>query len=239
MKPKNILIPFAILLTLVFTACSAAAPETTTETGAVTVAEEAAQEATEAPVEEAASEESASDEAATYIVDTAASSIAWRGEKPLKYDHVGTVNIAEGQLTFAGDQLTGSSFTIDMTSIVNEDLIGKDKEKADLEGHLKSDDFFGVETFPTATLVIKSAEPTGTDGQYTAVADLTMKDITNEITFVTDVTVGEGTLNATADIVVDRSQFDVRFGSGSFFDNLGDKLISDEMELTITLVANS
>lgn len=232
MKKNLLVIPLALLLALVLAACPAPAPTTTETGGAVTVAEEA----TAAPAEEAMSDAPAGEEA-TYVVDTAASSIAWRGEKPLKYDHVGTVNIAEGQMTFAGDQLTGSSFTIDMTSIVDEDLSGKDK--ADLEGHLKSDDFFGVETHPTATFVIKSAEPTGTDGQYNAVADLTIKGITNEITFVTDVTVADGTLNGTADIVVDRSQFDVRFGSGSFFDDLGDKLISDEIELTVTLVANS
>lgn len=234
MKQKSLLIPVVLLLAFVLAACPAAAPAQ--ETGAVTVAEQPAEEATAAPAEEAAAE-MASGEEVTYTVDTSASSIEWRGEKPLQYGHVGNVNIAEGQMTFAGDKLMGSSFTIDMTSIVDTDLEGEDKAK--LEGHLKSDDFFGVETFPTAMLVIKSAEPTGTDGQYNAVADLTIKEITNEITFVTDVTVADGALNATAEIVFDRALFDVRFGSGSFFDDLGDKMISDEIELTVTLAAKS
>lgn len=236
MNRKLLLIALTALFAFVVAACPAAAPATTSETGSVTVAEEAETEPTKEAAEEAA-EESMSGEEATYVVDTAASTVMWSGEKPLQYAHVGTVDIAEGQMTFAGDQLTGSSFTIDMTSINNTDLSGEDK--ADIEGHLKSDDFFGVETYPTAMLVIKSAEPADADGQYNVVADLTMKGITNEITFVTTVTVGDGTINATADIVIDRSQFDVRFGSDSFFDDLGDKLISDEIELTVSLVANS
>lgn len=234
MNRKYLLLPLVALCVLILAACPAPAADTAAETGSAAVVEA---EATEAPAEEAASETDTSGEEATYAVDTAASTIQWRGEKPLQYGHTGKVNIAEGTMSFAGEQLLSSSFTIDMTSIVDEDLSGSDK--ADLEAHLKSDDFFGVETYPTATLVIKSAEPAGTDGQYNVVADLTMKDITNEITFVTVVTVGDGTINATADIVVDRSQFDVQFGSGSFFDNLGDKLISDEIELTVSLVANS
>lgn len=230
---RTLLLPLTLLLAFLLAACPASAPATTSDSGSAP----AADEATPAPADEASAETSDSADEATYVVDTAASTITWRGEKPLQYGHTGTVNIAEGQMTFAGNQLTGSSFTIDMTSIENEDLSGSDK--ADLEGHLKSDDFFGVETYPTATLVIKSAEPTETDGQYNVVADLTMKDITNEITFVTDVTVGDGTLSAAAEITVDRAQFDVRFGSGSFFDNLGDKLISDEIQLTISLLASS
>ena len=111
--------------------------------------------------------------------------------------------------------------------------------KTDLEGHLKSEDFFGVEAFPTASLIIKSAEPTDVENQYTVVADLTIKEITNEITFVTDVELGEGTLTAKADLVFDRAAFDVRYSSGSFFDDLGDKLISDEVEMSVTLVAQS
>ncbi len=70
-------------------------------------------------------------------------------------------------------------------------------------------------------------------------ADLTIKETTDEIQFVTDVVVGDGTLAATADIVVDRSIYDVQYGSGSFFDNLGDDLISDEMQMTVSLVANN
>lgn len=233
-KRNSTLLIGAILLILILAACSVPAPEATVETAA-----EAAP--TEAPAEEmseASSEEmEASGDEVTYTVDAAASSIGWTGSKPLQYSHTGTVDIAEGSMTFAGTQLVGSSFTIDMTTIANSDLSGSDK--ADLEGHLKSEDFFGVEAHPTASLVIKSAEATDVENQYTAVADLTIKGITNEITFVTDVEVGEGTLTATSAFVFDRSQFDVRFGSGSFFDDLGDQLISDEVEMLVTLVANS
>lgn len=232
---RKVLVIGTVLLMLILAACAIPAPEGTEEAASEMAAptEEAAEEVAEAESEESA----ASGEEVTYTVDAAASAVVWTGAKPLQYTHTGTVDIAEGTMTFAGTQLVGSSFTIDMTTIDNTDLSGD--EKTDLESHLNSDDFFGVETYPSASLVIKSAEPTDVENQYTAVADLTIKDITNEITFVTDVEVGEGTLTATADFVFDRAQFDVQFGSGSFFDNLGDRLIADEVEMSVTLVASS
>ena len=134
-------------------------------------------------------------------------------------------------------ELLEGSFTIDMTTITPTSQSGNMLEM--LTGHLLSDEFFGVESYPTATLVLKSAEPTAVEGQYAVVGDLTIKETTDEIEFLTDVVVGEGTLEATADIVVDRSIYDVQYGSGSFFSDLGDDLISDEMEMTVTLVASA
>jgi len=170
-------------------------------------------------------------EAVAYTVDTAASTIEWLGSKAIGDSHIGTVDIAEGQLSIVGDQLQAGSFVIDMTTIHTDD---SDR----LLGHLKSDDFFGVETHPTALLVLKSAEPTDTEGQYEVIADLTMKGLTEEIAFMADVTMENGMIIADADMIIDRSLFDVRYGSGSFFDNLGDDLINDEIELTVNLVAN-
>lgn len=140
-------------------------------------------------------------------------------------------------MSFDGDQFVDGTITIDMTTIATTSQSGGMAEQ--LVGHLSSDDFFGVETYPTSILVIKSAEPTDVDNQYLVKADLTIKETTGEIEFTTDVTVGDGTLTATADIVFDRAEFNVQYGSGSFFDNLGDKLINDEVEMTVTLVANN
>ena len=184
------------------------------------------------PAEEPATE---AGEAATYTVDTEASTLEWYGERPLAGSENGIVQIAEGQLTFMGTELVDGSMVIDMTTIEptskTGDMLGM------LTGHLKSDDFFAVETYPTATLVIKSAEPTDVENQYMVTADLTIKETTAEIQFLTDVVVGDGTLAATAEIVVDRSIYNVQYGSGSFFDNLGDDLISDEVLMTVSLVA--
>jgi polyisoprenoid-binding protein YceI len=228
---RKIMLAVAVLFIVVLSAaCTPAAPQAAQEAPAAEAAP------TEAPAEETVAESAdAGDDAATYAVDNAASVVEWYGSKPIGASEAGTVAIAEGALSFAGSELVDGQVVIDMTTIETTSQSGDMANM--LVGHLSSDDFFGVETYPTANLVIKSAQPTGEEGQYAVVADLTIKETTEEIEFVTDVVVGEGTIEATADIVVDRSIYDVRYNSGTFFSDLGDDLISDEMELTVKLVA--
>jgi len=145
------------------------------------------------------------------------------------------VNITEGQMNFAGEQLVDGTIVIDMSSIATTSQSGGMAEQ--LVGHLSSDDFFGVATYPTAQLVLKSVEATATANQYLVKADLTIKETTKEIEFVTDVAVADDTLNGSAEIIVNRADFDVRYNSGTFFSGLGDDLISDEMTITVTLIA--
>ena len=123
-----------------------------------------------------------------------------------------------------------------MTSITVTDISGGGAKK--LEGHLKSADFFGTEENPTATLKITKAIPYGTSGAYKIVADLTIKKITKSIKFKANVDMSGNQISANAKITVDRSDFNVRYGSGSFFDNLGDKTIYDEFDIEVKLVAN-
>ncbi|RMF26905.1 MAG: YceI family protein [Bacteroidetes bacterium] len=170
----------------------------------------------------------------TYTVSTDQSVIVWKGYK-VTGEHTGTINLKSGTLEFEDGRLVGGRFEIDMTSIQDTDLSGKWKTK--LENHLKSDDFFGVEQFPVSTFVIKKVAPKGTPGDYKIVGDLTIKGITKEIKFYAHVEEAGGQVNATAKITVDRTEFNVRYGSGSFFDNLGDKTIYDEFDLEVTLVA--
>ena len=155
------------------------------------------------------------------------SNITWLGKK-VTGQHEGTITLESGYFNMDGDQIVGGEFVIDMTSITVTDLkAGKGKEK--LEGHLKSDDFFGVANHPKATLTINSALKNG--ATYTVRGDLTIKNITQPISF--EMTMNGN--NATATVVIDRSKFDVRYGSGSFFDNLGDKTIYDDFELTVNM----
>ena len=228
---RKIILAVAVLFIVVLSAaCNAAAPQAAQEAPAADAAP------TEAPAEEAVAESAdVADGAATYTVDDAASVVEWYGSKPIGASESGTVAVVEGALSFEGSELVDGQVVIDMTSIETTSQSGDMANM--LVGHLSSDDFFGVETYPTANLVIKSAQPTGEEGQYAVVADLTIKETTEEIEFVADVVVGEGTIEATADIVVDRSIYDVRYNSGTFFSDLGDDLISDEMELTVKLVA--
>ncbi|HUR30023.1 MAG TPA: YceI family protein [Saprospiraceae bacterium] len=161
------------------------------------------------------------------------SAIAWTAYK-VTGKHHGLVAIKEGSLDIQDGLLTGGSFVIDMTSISVSDLQGNGKAK--LESHLKSDDFFGVEQFPTATLVITEAKSNG-DGNYDIKANLTIKGITNPIAFNAIINQGGNTFKASADITVDRTLYNVRYGSGKFFENLGDATISDEFVLNVSLVA--
>lgn len=154
------------------------------------------------------------------------STITWKGKKILG-SHYGSIKLKEGSLVMTGDQITGGKFVIDMTTIVVEDLKGD--SKAQLEGHLRSDDFFGIENFPTSTLVIKSGNKTE-EGFYIN-GDITIKGTTEPIAFLLKIN-GD---NATTQLKIDRTKFNVRYGSGSFFANLVDNTIYDDFELTITL----
>lgn len=170
-----------------------------------------------------------------YKVKADQSNIAWTGHK-VTGQHNGTIAIKDGSLNINDGILSGGSFTIDMTTISDLDQQGEGKTK--LEGHLKSDDFFGVATYPTATLKITKATAKG-NGQYNITADLTIKGITNPVTFDASLKTESNQLTATADIKVDRTLYNIRYGSGKFFDNLGDKAIYDEFDLNVKLVAAS
>ncbi|PXY42664.1 YceI family protein [Flavobacterium cheongpyeongense] len=165
--------------------------------------------------------------AQTKKIDVKASTIKWVGKK-VTGEHSGTVNFKEGAVVLKGKKLVGGSFTVDMTSLTSTDLTGEYQGK--LNGHLKADDFFGTEKYPTATLVIKTIGTKSKD-LYTATADLTIKGITKPVTF--DIAVNENT--ATTVFKVDRTKYDIKYGSGSFFDGLGDKTIKDEFELAVSL----
>jgi polyisoprenoid-binding protein YceI len=171
-------------------------------------------------------------ETTTYKANTSNSQIAWVGYK-VTGKHMGTIALKDGALEFDGEKLTGGGFTIDMTTLTVTDLEGKMKDK--LEGHLKSADFFGIENHPTASFEITKVAPRDASGGYKVTGDLTIKGITNSIKFNAVVAPGSDGKTATADIKVDRSEFDIKYGSGSFFDNLGDKTIYDEFDLSVTL----
>ena len=160
-------------------------------------------------------------------VDVKASTVEWTGEK-VTGSHNGSIDLESGYFMMEDDKIVGGEFVMDMSSIVVTDLTGENKGK--LEGHLKSEDFFGVEKHPTAKLVITSAAAKG-DGKYGIVGDLTIKNETHPITFDLEMNGN----SATTELTIDRSKYNVRYGSGSFFDNLGDKTIYDNFELAVNL----
>ena len=155
------------------------------------------------------------------------SSVTWKGYK-VTGSHMGSIALKQGSLDFKDGKLVGGEFTIDMATIVNTDMEGEYKAK--LEGHLKSDDFFGVATYPTAKLVFNTVKSTGKNS-YEVSGDLTIKDKTNPVSF--DISIYGN--KATANVKIDRTKFDVRYGSTSFFDDLQDKAIYDEFVLITDL----
>lgn len=160
-------------------------------------------------------------------IDVAKSKIEWVGKK-VTGQHNGTVNFKGGTLTFKGKKLTGGTFVVDMTSLTATDLQGEYQGK--LNGHLKADDFFGTDKFPTSKLVFKKIVDKG-NGVFGVSADLTIKEVTAPVQF--EITVKGNT--ATTAFKVDRTKYGIKYGSGSFFDNLGDKTINDEFDLTVSL----
>ena len=160
-------------------------------------------------------------------IKTENSKVVWKGYK-VTGSHEGTIAIKSGYLNFIEDKLTGGSFVIDMSTITNTDLEGEYKGK--LERHLKSDDFFGVEKFPTGDLIFTKVKSTGKNS-YKITGDLTIKGITETVSFALSVYGNK----ANASLKIDRSKFDVRYGSTSFFDGLKDKAIYDEFDIIADL----
>ncbi|WP_318640779.1 YceI family protein [Flavobacterium ardleyense] len=167
--------------------------------------------------------------AQTKTINTAKSQIKWVGEK-VTGKHEGTVNLSSGTLILDKQKIVGGTFTIAMPTLTVTDLTA-DQGKAKLEGHLKSEDFFDTETSPEAKLVFRSVAPKANQ-MYTVTADLTIKGITQPVTF--DLKANSTTASTT--FKVDRTKYDIKFKSGSFFDNLGDKAIYDDFTIAVNLV---
>jgi len=167
----------------------------------------------------------------SYKVDPAKSTLTWLGKK-MTGSHKGTIDLQSGDLLFNGKKLAGGNFAINMTTIKDED------KSANLEKHLKADDFFGADKFATSTFVIKKVAA-GKGNAINVTGDLTIKGVTNSITFPATVAWNtDGTVTATAEkVVVDRTKYGIKYRSKGMFPDIGDKMIYDDFELAIKLVA--
>lgn len=164
-----------------------------------------------------------------FKADIDKSEVKWTGRK-VTGEHHGHIKLKSGVLILEHERIVSGNFTIDMKTITNYDLEDEELNKT-LVGHLKSDDFFGVEKYPEATLVIVHSSKFR-NGKAEVKGDLTIKEITHPVSFTVERY--NGTYKAS--IVIDRAKYDVRYGSGSFFDNLGDKLIYDDFTVGVKLV---
>ncbi len=171
-----------------------------------------------------------------YTVDPIASKIIWKARR-VAYGHEGTLQIKHGKFAVSNKTITTGEFIIDMNTIKNLDLVDV-KMNNKLVGHLKSRAFFYIKKHPESSLKITSIKKQQSDlGNYSVIGNLTIKDITNEVSFPATIEINNNRLTALAKITFDRSKFNIRYGSGNFFENLGDKLIYDDINLEISLVA--
>ncbi|WP_272148827.1 YceI family protein [Tenacibaculum aiptasiae] len=177
-------------------------------------------------------------------INIAKSAIIWKGHKILG-SHTGEIKLKNAGLTFDNGTLTKGSFIVDMNTIKAVELMkdGDDDEEEkennegeehddrdDLANHLKNEDFFDTNKYPEATFTIKQATKNG--DSYKITGDMTIKGITKEISF--DATISEQTLKS--HLKINRTDFGIKYGSGSFFKNLGDNIIKDQFDLIISLV---
>ena len=162
------------------------------------------------------------------LIDVENSKIKWVGEELSGKNHYGSLKFKNGSLQLDSGKIISGNFAVDMNTINVEDLQGGSKQR--LEGHLRSDDFFSVEKFSEAIFEINSSAVVNEDGANQILSgNLTIKGITHPAKLEID-------NNWAAKLVFDRSKYDVRFRSGNFFQNLGDKLIYDEIVISANIV---
>lgn len=178
-------------------------------------------------------------ESVSMSVDTMKSQMKWTGTKKVTgSSHNGMIALKSGKVEVTGAQVTGGEFEVDMNSITDEDLKTSPEDMNKLVGHLKSDDFFGVEKYPTANFKIKSVKPVaGKTNVYDVAGSLTIKGKSENVTFPAEITVANGEATAKAQFEIDRTLWGLKYGSGKFFKSLGDKVISDMMKFELNLVA--
>lgn len=203
---------------------------------AVTGCKDNNKEADMAEAKEAATAEA---ESMKFTVDTASSVIEWKGEKPTG-THTGTIKVANGSFMANDSVVESGTFVIDMESIAVTDLEGK--EKSNLEAHLKGTvegkegDFFNVTEFPEATFEVTGI--TEEEGEPMLQGNLTIKEETKNIAFPVNISNdGENIEITSEEFTIDRTKWNVNYGSKSVFDGLGDKFINDEITLKINLKA--
>ena len=172
--------------------------------------------------------------ATDFVVDKGISTVKWEAKK-VTGKHNGTISFANGSVSANKSTITGGTLVIDMKTIVDLDLTDAGYNKK-LVGHLSSDDFFAVDKFPESTLVIKKVTfVSGND--YKVTGDLTIKGVTNPIEFNAKVNQNGDKLNAEGVMTINRAKFGVKYGSSSFFQGLGDKVIYDDFTLAFNILA--
>lgn len=169
-----------------------------------------------------------------YIIDTKESVVTWEGFMVFDFakEHIGYVYPSKGELLIEKGQLVGGSVEIDMNTIEFADKTDKNTPIK----HLKSADYFDVEKFPTSAFTITKVDSVIREN-IKITGNLTIKGVTNEVTFPARMEVKDGIVKANGKLTFDRTAWGIRYRSGKFYDNLADQAVSDEVELEMKIVA--
>jgi polyisoprenoid-binding protein YceI len=170
-----------------------------------------------------------------YDVDTEKSKLTWKAEK-ISGGHDGFVFLKSGNIMMDHGKISAANFVVDMNTITNEDIESEEYSQK-LVGHLKSADFFEVDKFPEVTFSMIKSNPNGND-KFDIVGELTIKGNKDVISFPIEISQTKSELIAKGTFTFDRTKFDIIYGSGSFFDNLGDKAIKHEVNVDFEIVFN-
>jgi polyisoprenoid-binding protein YceI len=171
----------------------------------------------------------------SYEIDTKESKVFWTAGKITGAKHTGHISVASGTVEVKGKSISSANLNIDLNSVVCTDIENEEYNKK-LVGHLKSDDFFSAEKHPLANFEITSVKKAN-GSEYRVVGKLSIKGITNEISFPAKINVSGGKLTAYGTASIDRTKWDIKYGSASFFKGLGDKTINNEFEIKFELSA--
>lgn len=224
----------AVLFTfLSFSACQSGGESSEAEAENVVEVEEVVEEVVEEPE---ADEESG----LKYSLDLDASTLNWEaGKKFVESGHNGTLNFKGGKLIVNEGQLLGGVLIVDMTTIKSLDLEGTDSEEK-LVNHLNSNDFFSVDEFPEAVFKLSTVEENESEEySHLATGELIIKGISNEVNFPLNIKFDESLLEAAGELIFDRTNFDVKYGSDKFFDIVRDKVIDNDVKLKFNLKASA
>ncbi|MEK6773073.1 MAG: YceI family protein [Bdellovibrionota bacterium] len=173
----------------------------------------------------------------TYKMDVKESSINWTGSKKIGKTHTGAVSFKDGNIELKKGEIVGGTFKVDMATLSNADLADSAEYQKKLEGHLKSADFFNVDKFPESTFKISKIEKKS-DKEIVVKGDLTMIGVTKPLEFPATMSMEKDILKGEAKVKIDRTKWGLKYGSGDFFKELtGDKIINNEFELNLKIVA--
>ncbi len=193
-------------------------------------------------VQSAQTELSSDIEDGNYVIQAEESSVRWTARKSLVngYEDTGTIPVASSSINVQDGEIATATVEFDMTGIAVQQTSNTSAGVDQLTEHLQSQDFFAVEEHPTSTLTVLSTEPiasTTAETDHTVTANLTLKGQTNEVTFPAEIGTQENTLIVRGNMTIDRTRWGIRYGSDSFFDNLGDNVIADTVDIAVNLQA--